>query len=221
MVKPVVVADHIMQADRHGAAVLRRGKLTKLIRRRHADHAFLRERAEHGERFGVLPQNVVGDGGDHFDHFGRMDVVPGAHRLGEPARGANHIEHVAQQQQVDPLDGAVAAVEPRAGADGEVGDSFDQELKRPGGNGLAAGAVGEVQVADNHQHRSYSPKLCAARAARSPDKDSCGELSVLGVLKLEDCSDLAEKLGKSGKPKAERGNLGRMTLIWCGEYNIQ
>ena len=85
------------------------------------------------KRFLVFAENVGRDLRDRVEELGRVRVVPRADLGREPARRANAVEHVAQEQQVDPLDGPIAAVGAVRRAESQIAEPLAKDLKRTGG----------------------------------------------------------------------------------------
>ena len=74
--------------------------------------------AKRGKRILILGEDIARDPRDLIDQARRLRIVPGTNAAGGvPAAGVQHVQHVAQQHQVDPFDRPVGAVAPPRGGD--------------------------------------------------------------------------------------------------------
>jgi len=68
------------------------------------------------------------------------------------------IEDVAQQQDVNAIQGTVALVCSPGGVESQLVQPGGEELESTGGDGLATGAIYQMKVANNDEHRMPAPK---------------------------------------------------------------
>ena len=114
--RPIVIADHIMRADRDRHFVVVGHRLTITARERHGHEAFGGEGPQLANDLDILTEDFAGDAADHFDAGGRLQIAPGADIAAEPPLRTNEVEHIAQQYQVETLNRLIAAVRPPASA---------------------------------------------------------------------------------------------------------
>ena len=130
VVKPIVIADHVMRADGHRLSVGVGGGPRGAKHRRNGDFAFRRQGAERGERLLVLGKDIARDPVDLVDQPRGKRGVPGTGlALGMPATGMQQVERVAQQNKVDALDGPVSTVAPPGGGDRQFLEPVGKEGK--------------------------------------------------------------------------------------------
>ncbi len=164
--EPVVVAHHVERP--HGD----RWPLGRRVRL--AQPGFRRDRQPVGgqvsqrrQRILVMRQDAFRNAGHQIQELVRMGAAPGPDRRpGVPLGRMHQVQDVAQQDEIEPLDGLVLAIASPGRGVGQRLQLPKEPCNGPGRERGTARPIGQVQVADDHQH--LGPQRMGQQACSTP-----------------------------------------------------